>query len=203
MATWSPGTPLRWSWGSTRTWAKTRVWAGLGDVDSGGLGVAASAEEGELGGGGVADVEGDAAVGLLAEGAGAAGAEEVGGGVAEGGEVEGLVVGHCALPVGGWWTAGEGMVGENGWGVNFGGELGALVRVKSFFQKTLEVIRGAFLAGRGGERGLVRRAQQERGKAEAQPKERDYPGEPGDGHWGGSWRAYSVSVHYQGAGGRG
>ena len=86
--------------------------------------MAAVAEEGELGGGGVADVEGDAAVGLLAEGAGAAGAEEVGGGVAEGGEVEGLVVGHCALPVGGWWTAGEGMVGENGWGVNFGGELG-------------------------------------------------------------------------------
>ena len=89
-----------------------------------GLGVAASAEEGELGGGGVADVEGNAAVGLLAEGADAAGAEEVGGGVAEGGEVEGLVVGHCALPIGGWWTAGERMVGENGWGVNFGGELG-------------------------------------------------------------------------------
>ena len=153
------------------------------------LGVATFAEEGELDGGGVADVEGNAAVGLLAEGAGAAGAEEVGGGVAEGGEVEGLVVGHCALPVGGWWTAGEGMVGENGWGVNFGGEFGGLVRVKSFFQKTLEVIRGAFLAGLGGERGVVRRAQQERGKAEAQQKERDYPGEPGDGHWGGNWKS--------------
>ena len=114
----------------------------LGDLDGDGLGVAASAEQGELGGGGVADVEGDAAVGLLAEGAGAAGAEEVGGGVAEGGEVQGLVVGHCALPVGGWWTAGEGMVGVNGWGVNFGGEFGGLARGKGFFSMTLEVIRG-------------------------------------------------------------
>ncbi|MCY3896248.1 MAG: hypothetical protein OXG17_07255, partial [Chloroflexi bacterium] len=48
----------------------------------------------------------------------------VGGGVAEGGEVEGLVVGHGALRVGGGLTAGEGMVGCGGGGVNFGDEFG-------------------------------------------------------------------------------
>ena len=42
------------------------------------------------------------------------------------------------------------MLGGNGGGVNFGGEFGGLARSKSFFQKTLEVIRGAFLAGFGG-----------------------------------------------------
>ena len=123
---------------------------GLADVNVDGLGVAAVAEEGEPGGGRVADLEGNAAVGLLAEGVGGVGAEEVGGGVAEGGEVEGLVVGHRALPVGGGWTAGEGMVGGNGGGVNFGGEFGGLARNKSFFQKTLEVRRGGFWRGLGG-----------------------------------------------------
>ena len=38
---------------------------------------------------GIADEEGDAAVGLLAEGVGGVGAEEVGGSVAEGGEGSG------------------------------------------------------------------------------------------------------------------
>ena len=125
---------------------------GLADVNVDGLGVAAVAEEGEPGGGRVADLEGDAAVGLLAEGVGGVGAEEVGGCVAEGGEVEGLVVGHRGLPVGGWWTAGEGMVGGFGGGVNFGGEFGSLARSKSFFQKTLEARRGGFLAGFEGRR---------------------------------------------------
>ena len=94
---------------------------GLADVNVDGLGVAAVAEEGEPGGGRVADLEGNAAVGLLAEGVGGVGAEEVGGGVAEGGEVEGLVVGHRGLPVGGGWTAGEGMVGGNRRGRQFRG----------------------------------------------------------------------------------
>ena len=92
-------------------------------------------------------MEGDAAVGLVAEGVGGVGAEEVGGGVAEGGEVEGLVVGHRALRVGCWWTAGGWMLGGNGGGVNLGGEFGGLVRVKSFFQKTLEATRGGSWRG--------------------------------------------------------
>ncbi len=95
--------------------------------------MAAVAEEGELDGGGVADEEGDAAVGLGAEGGGGVGAEEVGGGVAEGGQVQGLVVGHRALRIGCWWAAGEGMVEGIGRGVNFGGEFGGLARNKSFF----------------------------------------------------------------------
>ena len=42
-------------------------------------------------------------------------------------------------------------MGGNGGGVNFGGEFGGLVRVKSFFQKTLEVRRGVvFWRGWGG-----------------------------------------------------
>ena len=123
---------------------------GLADVNVDGLGVAAVAEEGEPGGGRVADLEGNAAVGLLAEGVGGVGAEEVGGGVAEGGEVEGLVVGHRALPVGGWWTAGEGMVGGFDGGVNFGGEFGSLARSNSFFQKTLEARRGVVFGGAWG-----------------------------------------------------
>ena len=122
---------------------------GLADRDRDRRGVAGVAEEGELGGGGVADVEGDAAVGLRAEGGGAVGAEEVGGGVAEGGQVQGLVVGHGGLRGGGGWAAGGWMLGGNGGGVNFGGEFGGLARNKSFFQKTLEVRRGAFLLGFG------------------------------------------------------
>ena len=109
----------------------------LADVNVDGLGVAAVAEEGEPGGGRVADLEGNAAVGLLAEGVGGVGTEEVGGGVAEGGEVKGLVVGHRELPVGGGWTAGGWMLGGNGGGVNFGGEFGVLARNKSFFQRSL------------------------------------------------------------------
>ena len=139
---------------------------GLADVNVDGLGVAAVAEEGEPGGGRVADLEGNAAVGLLAEGVGGVGAEEVGGGVAEGGEVKGLVVGHRALPVGGWWTAGGWMVGGNGGGVNFGGEFGGLVRLKSFFQKTLEAARGGFWRGWGG-RGEGRGRRSERWKGGA------------------------------------
>ena len=95
---------------------------GLADVNGDGLGVAAVAEERELVGVGVADLEGNAAVGLVAEGVGAIRAEEVGGCVAEGGEVKGLVVGHRGLrwvvggrPVRGWWgeTAGASISGVN------------------------------------------------------------------------------------------
>ena len=143
MATWSPGTPLRWSLAIDEDVGEDEGVGGLGDVDADGGGVAAFAEEGELGGGGVADVEGDAAVGLGAEGVGAGGAEEVGGGVAEGGEVEGLVVGHRALRVGGWWTAGEVDGGGELAGASISGvNLGALCAVRVFSKKLLRC-RGA------------------------------------------------------------
>ena len=132
---------------------------GLADVNVDGLGVAAVAEEGEPGGGRVADLEGNAAVGLLAEGVGGVGAEEVGGGVAEGGEVEGLVVGHRALPVGGWWTAGEvDGEGKSARASISGVNLGASRAIRVFSKKLLRWRRGGF------GRGLGRKASLERAK---------------------------------------
>ena len=114
MATWSPGDAAAVEMGVDEDVGEDEGVGGLADVNGDGLGVAAVAEEGELVGVGVADLEGDAAVGLVAEGVGAIRAEEVGGGVAEGGEVKGLVVGHRALRDG-WLVDGRWVDGGGNW----------------------------------------------------------------------------------------